>query len=287
MERVAELQTRIRSLTELRNVVGAMRSLSAVRVQQAHETILAIRQYTATITRALVEATPILPPPKERPPEDEPITSTIVVAFGSEHGFVGAFNNHVLEHAAAHLENAGDRLFIVGSRGAMVAAEQHHVVTWSCPMASHVGGVDEVALRVAEEIARVGSSALAKVVLIYTRSTGGALWRVVAETLLPFDLAPYVPRSMDRPTPISNLASRALLDKLIEELVFAQLTHAAMESFASESTARRSAMESAYDNIEDKLTDLGRLEREGRQDEITTELLDVITGAEAMADATP
>jgi F-type H+-transporting ATPase subunit gamma len=41
-------------------------------------------------------------------------------------------------------------------------------------------------------------------------------------------------------------------------------------------------MESAHDNIESKLAELTRLEREGRQEEITTELLDVVTGAEAM-----
>lgn len=286
MQRLAELQARIRSLGELRDVVGAMRSLSAVRVQQAHETILAIRQYTELVALALAESAPGLPLPPEAAVGEEQEIATTVVAYGSEHGFVGGFNDHVLEHAAAHLERPGDRLFVVGSRGARIAAERHHVVAWSCPMASHVGGVDDVAVRVAEQIGRAGGDGVAKVVLVYTRTSGAARWRVVAETLLPFDLVAYVPRRMHRrPPPISNLTPRALLDKLIEELVFAELTHAAMESFASESAARLASMKSAHDNIEDKLALLERLEREGRQDEITTELLDVITGAEAMADA--
>ncbi len=126
-------------------------------------------------------------------------------------------------------------------------------------MASHVGGVDDVALKTAEEIARASAGELSKVVLVYTQSSGAATWRVVAETLLPFSMTADP----------------------------AQLTHAAMESFASENVARLTAMKLAHDNIEDKLALMTRLEREGRQEEITTELLDIVTGAEAMARPTP
>jgi F-type H+-transporting ATPase subunit gamma len=286
VQRLADLQNRIRSLGDLRDVVGAMRSLSAVRVQQAQETLLAIRQYASIVESALAEAAPRSPPASGLPSGDDPdaLTTTAVVAFGSEHGFVGAFNDHVLDHAIAHLGRAGDPLLLVGTRAAMIAAERRRPIAWTCPMASHVGGVDEVALRTAEEIARRAAGELTRVVLVYTRCSGGATWRLVAETLLPFDVAPYLPRRRDKPPPISNLASKELFDKLVEELVFAQLTHAAMESFASESVARLTAMKSAHDNIEDKLALMTRLEREGRQEEITTELLDVITGAEAMAE---
>jgi F-type H+-transporting ATPase subunit gamma len=289
MERLADLQNRIRSLGELREVVGAMRSLSAVRVQQAHETLLAIRQYAGIIESALADVTPGLPVLADTSTRAAPAlrATSAVVVFGSEHGFVGAFNDHVLDHAVAHLEGPEDRLLLVGSRAAMIATERRHRVAWTCPMASHVGGVDDVALKTAEEIARAGAGELTKVILVYTRSSGGATWRVVAETLLPFNMAPYTPRRKNRPAPVSNLASKELFGKLVEELVFAQLTHAAMESFASENAARLTAMKSAHDNIEDKLALMTRLEREGRQEEITTELLDIVTGAEAMAQRTP
>jgi F-type H+-transporting ATPase subunit gamma len=289
VQRLAELQGRIRSLGELRDVVGAMRSLSAVRVQQAHDTLLAIRQYAGIVEAALADAAPSLPTPRVAAQgELQTPTATAVVAFGSEHGFVGAFNDHVLDRAVAHLGAPRDRLLVVGSRAALIAAERRHPVAWTCPMASHVGGVDEVAMRAAEEIARSGADELSRVVLVYTRSSGSATWRLVAETLLPFDVEPYLPRRRrNKPAPVSNLSSQELFDKLVEELVFAQLTHAAMESFASENTARLAAMESAHDNIENKLVDMSRLEREGRQEEITTELLDVVSGAEAMAGRRP
>jgi F-type H+-transporting ATPase subunit gamma len=286
MHRLADLQIRIRSLGELREVVGAMRSLSAVRVQQAHETLVGIREYAAIVEGALAQAALRLPVSPSRVTDDPvaPPPPAAVVAFGSEHGFVGALNQHVLDRAVAHLGGAGDRLLVVGSRGAMLAAERGRTPAWTSPMASHTGGVDEVALRIAEEIARGAPGDIGRVVLVYTRSSGGATWRVVAETLLPFDIEPYLPRRGERSlSPLSNLAPRELFDKLVEEIVFAQLAHAAMESYASENAARLAAMESARDNIESKLTELTRLEREGRQEEITTELLDVVIGAEATA----
>lgn len=265
-----------------------MRSLSAVRVQQAQETLLAIRQYAAIVEGALHDAAPRSPRSWAGPRGDESDASptTAVVAFGSEHGFVGGFNEHILERAVAHLARPGDRLLLLGSRGAVLATERRHPVAWTCPMASHAGGVDEVARRAAEEIARNAASGVAKVILVYTKCSGGATWRLVAETLLPFDVAPYLPRRSDKPPPLSNLASEDLFAKLVEELVFAQLTHAAMESFASENVARLTVMKSAHDNIEDTLGVLGRLESEGRQEEITTELLDVVTGAQALTDRT-
>lgn len=285
MQRLADLQNRIRSLGDLRDVVGAMRSLSAVRVQQAHETLLAIRQYTSIIEGSLTEVAPSLPGLTEGSADGStaPHPTTAVVAFGSEHGFVGAFNEHVLEHAVAHLAGPDDRLLLIGSRAALIATERRQPVSWTCPMAAHIGGIDDVALRAAEEIARDPKDDLTRVVIVYTRSSGGATWRLVAETLLPFNAAPYLPRRRDRPAPLSNLAPKDLFDKLVAELVFAQLTRAATESFASENAARLAAMKSAHDNIDDKLVEMTRLEREGRQEEITTELLDVVTGAEAMA----
>jgi F-type H+-transporting ATPase subunit gamma len=153
-------------------------------------------------------------------------------------------------------------------------------------MASQVGGIDEVALRIAEQLGkRSAEGGLRRIILVYTRSSGGATWRIVTETLLPLDVRSFLPRRLDRPTAISHLPPNALLDGLIAELLFAQLAHAATESFASENTARLAAMESATDNVANKLDELGRIERELRQEEITTELLDVVTGAEAITEA--
>jgi F-type H+-transporting ATPase subunit gamma len=279
VQRLADVQSRVQSLGELQEVITALRSVSAARVQQAHAVLDSIRQYTAIVQDALSEAARGFPLPPEAGGGG---TSGFVVAFGSEHGFVGAFNERVLTHAALERTKT-DALFVVGSRAVLAANERHLGVAWSCPMASQTGGIDEVALRVAEELGRASRAAeTARVVLAYTRTSGGATSRIVTETLLPFDVRPYSPRGPDRPRALSNLSPRALLDGLIDELLFAQLAHAATESFASENAARLAAMESASDNVASKLDDLRRVERTLRQEEITTELIDVVTGVEAI-----
>jgi F-type H+-transporting ATPase subunit gamma len=87
--------------------------------------------------------------------------------------------------------------------------------------------------------------------------------------------------------PLHNLPAEVLLERLIADYVFALMTEAAVESLASENAARFAAMGSAHDNVSKKLEQLRQDARQARQSEITTELLDLVTGAEAQHDADP
>jgi F-type H+-transporting ATPase subunit gamma len=85
-----------------------------------------------------------------------------------------------------------------------------------------------------------------------------------------------------RPAPLSNLAPGRLIDRLIGEYFFAQLVRGATESFASENAARVALTQSARHSIEGRLEELNSEQRELRQEQITNEILEVITGAEAL-----
>ena len=76
-----------------------------------------------------------------------------------------------------------------------------------------------------------------------------------------------------------------MLDRLAAEYLFAQLCEAAMHAFEAENEARTMAMASAKTNIETKLVGLSQRERQLRQEEITTEIIELATGAEALANA--
>jgi F-type H+-transporting ATPase subunit gamma len=75
---------------------------------------------------------------------------------------------------------------------------------------------------------------------------------------------------------------RRLFDELAAEYMFAMLEAAAMESFASENAARFRTMEAAHENIEKKIVEFERTARRMRQEAVTTEILDLIAGFEAM-----
>lgn len=139
------------------------------------------------------------------------------------------------------------------------------------------------ARRVTDEIyRRYGTGELAALDMLYARYDGGGRSTVTRQSLLPVDFNLFPP-PVHPARPLTNLAPATLVMRLVEEYVFSAIARAAMESFASENAARMVAMQSASRNIEEKIAELEQTARQLRQDEITTEMLDVVTGAQALS----
>ena len=77
----------------------------------------------------------------------------------------------------------------------------------------------------------------------------------------------------------------AILDDLLPQYVITKVYFALLESAASENAARRRAMTAATDNAEELIKVLTRQANRARQDEITTEIMEIVGGAEALAHA--
>ena len=149
-------------------------------------------------------------------------------------------------------------------------------------MATRLAGAPDAVNRLTSELyARIARGEVARVEVMFGRYRQGAASTIERLLLLPLDTATLVAKP-GRQVPLHNLPPRPLLEKLMAEYVFALLTEAAVESIATENAARFAAMESAHDNVEKKLSGLEKDARQARQTEITSELLDLITGAEAM-----
>ena len=267
--RLADLEGRIASISDLDDVVGAMRALAAVRMRQAQECLHAARATAETVRTALDSARALLPAPKDVQPE----RSRTAVVFGTEHGFAGAYNERLLEHLS------GDSVIVVGSRAVTLARDQGLDLIAGLAAASHPSGALDVAHRTAAELARhleQTGQATADVVF----GTGGlsAVPSFARRQLLPA-AKPARPRAAV--PPLHDLDPRALVAALAHEALVADLACIAMESLAAESAARMQAMSAASDNIERKLTDMRRTEHRARQDQVTTELLDLVTGTRA------
>jgi F-type H+-transporting ATPase subunit gamma len=123
---------------------------------------------------------------------------------------------------------------------------------------------------------------LTRVEVMFARNHEGGDTTIERLLLFPIDPVSFA-RGHRRQLPLHNLPAADLLQKLVEDYVFALLTEAAVESLASENAARFAAMQSAHDNASKKLEQLRQEARQARQDEITTELLDLVTGAEVQA----
>jgi F-type H+-transporting ATPase subunit gamma len=275
MEQLPRLQARIGSLKDLRGLVRALRALAASQLQAAQEALDGIRRYVTVVEDAIAEGASLLPEAAREAPVPGVAAPGVLILVCSEHGFVGAFNERLLDRAE-ELRVPGEDLMIIGRRGAVLAEERGLDVTHSFPMATHIGGVLGVTRRVAEHLTDIVS---AKVVFGDYQKNGASAPE--ARTILP--LAPdLLARADSRDRPVYHLPPEDLLQRLAGEYLFAEITRAVMESLVSENGARLQVMGAADHNIGDKLQELGREEQILRQEAVTSELLDVIVGSEAI-----
>ena len=275
MEQLPRLQARISSLRELRDLVRALRALAASHVQEAQGALAGMRRYVEVVEDAIAEGAALLPETDGLATSSESSDASVLIVVCSEHGFAGAFNKRLLGRAEAERKE-GQELMVIGRRGAMLAAERGLEVDRSFAMATHVGGVLGVTRRVAGYLAAASTADV-----VFGSYRRGGNFESEARSVLPLDPVLLVGFERRSP-PLHHLAPDALLQRLASEYLFAEITRAVMESLASENGARLRVMETADHNIGDKLEGLRRLENTLRQEAITSELLDVVTGSEAI-----
>lgn len=287
MERLAAMEARIRSLHQLHEVIGAMRSLAAAHLQQASEALPAARAYVSIVDAAFAEALALARDTETSPPSDEDTaqpdtppspagpspTSLGLVVFTAEHGFVGGFNHRLTEEIRAI---APRRLFVVGTRGAAVLREAGLSLDWWGAAAVDTRTVMEVGRRITDDVyALFDRQILARLDMLFGRLLENGTWTLVREPLLP--LAPALSPRSTAPPPLHYLTPPALLERLVEEHLLADMVRGTTEALAAENAARLHAMSNAFDNIDRKLDDLEAEARRVRQEQITEELLDLIS----------
>jgi len=283
MAQEREIAIRITSLNELREIVAAIRAMAASQMQQALRSLEAISGYSEQIRGALSEAAILLPPARADEAAARPNKSGLVV-FCAEHGLCGGFNEHPLRAAerATAASHGGLALIVVGTRGAQICRERGLSPDLVLPMATHCAGVTGAARRVAAELYRMFSERrIAGVEVVYTQHSGAQLPRIERHRLLPLEV-PVVPKVATQLPPIINLRPQRLFDDIVGEYFFAMLENAAMQSFFSENSTRFRTMEAAHQNIQNKSGELTKLSQRLRQESITTEILELISGSAAL-----
>lgn len=267
--RSEELAARIDSIGQLGSVIGALRGIATAQVQRCRSCVDGVRAYADTIGRAITHALTLLPPGAASAPTG---ANAALVLFCAEQGFAGAFTQRVFEAVGARLQH--DRLLVIGRRGQRAADALGLKPVWSAPAIAHVGGAAGLADRIAGELSRVVRSGVGRVDIAYARPLDGSGLKIECFSLLPLDLGRFSGAAASIP-PLVQLPPAQLLQQLAIEYLRAQLTEAALLSFAAENTARMMAMTAARDNIRRTLESLKREARIARQDAITEEVVEL------------
>jgi F-type H+-transporting ATPase subunit gamma len=278
--RLAEIERHVSSIEELQRIVGAMRAIASMRVQEALRALASVRAYGSAMAAAVREALAIAADERIAPGESQRRGRRAIVVFTSEHGFVGGFNERLIE-AAGIKAQLGDTLLIVGSRGAALASDRGLAVASRHAMATRLASVPEVVQRVQEGLyPRIASAEIVRAEVVFGSHQRSGATAIECRQLFPLDLS--VRRGRSEPLPLHDLPAAELLEMLTAEYILSQLTEAATESLAAENAARFAAMEAAHDNVGKKLQGLRLDASRARQEEVTTELLDLVIGQQAV-----
>ncbi len=281
-ERVSDIVTQIQNVRQLQAVVTAMRGIAASRAQKGRALLAGIESYTDVVSRAIGQALSLLPPDvtSARPVRNAGLG---LILFCAEQGFAGAFSERVLDAAAGDIEGAVN--LVIGTRGVVVANERRIKTAWSTAMATNVDAIPRFANLLADTLyGYFATGTIARVDVLFSRTVSGKGIQIDRHSLLPIDFGRFK-RPIEKQAPLTTLTPELLLERLAAEYVYAQLCEAAMHTFEAESEARMLAMTSATTNIDTKLGGLSQREHQLRQEEITTEIVELAAGAQALAGA--
>ena len=283
-----EGERQIATIDGLRDVIHSMRSLAATYLRRAEERLAGMRAYAETVGRGIEDC---LWGREIALPEAEG-RGTAVLAFFSEQGLCGRFNEVIAEAASRHareIESAGPpgppRFIVVGRRGPALVRREKFEVLAELASTTSPDGEDVVVHRIARTVLELhGRGEFRQLYLLYARYLSPGKIEPAFERVLPLDLSQWRDPEARRTTrPHLALGRLGLLRELVGEYAFISLFRAMTESLAGEHGMRLQSMEAAKGNIDDTLDDLRLQSRIQRQNEITEELLDVVSGSEALS----
>jgi len=276
-----QIEKQIQTIEGLRDIIHSMRSLAATYLTRAEERLDGVRAYADTIGRAIEDC---LFGREIRLPEGEARGSAILVFF-SEQGFCGRFNEVIAEAAARYAPTVDSPHFIVvGKRGPALLRRDGLSILAELPSTTSPDGADAVIQGITKSVLDLyDRGAFAQLYLLYARYLSPGRIEPAFERILPLDLTPWREAGKARTSPPHLALPRlSLLWELVQEYAFISLYRAFAESLAGENGMRLQSMEAAKSNIDDTLSDLQRMVSIQRQNEITEELLEVVSGAEAL-----
>jgi F-type H+-transporting ATPase subunit gamma len=281
-----EVRRRIKSVKNIAQVTRAMAAVSTYKARHAHEAMLATRPYAQLAWKVLNDLAHQVGADGKLHPlfETRPVQTIGIVLITGNRGLCGAFNHNLAEVAIGfiHQQQAQAKVITIGKKGRdelMLQRGVHIVHEFSSPPA--VPGVMDVApiARAALDGFRNGEFDL--VHLIYA-----SFVNTLTQTPTVKQLLPLTPTGQAAATDyIYEPSPSEILDVLVPRFTELQIYQAILESLASEHSARMVAMRNATDNAEQLVGDLTLHHNKARQQGITSELLDIAGGAEALAQA--
>lgn len=285
MANLKEIRNRIASVSSTMQITSAMKMVSAAKLKKAQDAITAMRPYADKLTELLQNLSANLDADSGSAyAEVREVRKVLVVAVSSNRGLCGAFNANIVKQGTvlAREVYAGKQVdfLTLGKKAHDLLRKRFTVI------ANHNEVFDNLTF---EEVSAIADTLMQyfsegtydRIVLVYNRFKNAATQIVTTEQFLP--IQPLTDGERGSADYIFEPSEAEIVEQLIPKSLKTQLYKAVRDSFASEHGARMTAMHKATDNASEMKDQLTLTYNKARQAAITNEILEIVGGAEALA----
>lgn len=291
MPTLREVRNRIGGVKKTQKITRAMKMVAAAKLRRAQSSVVAARPYARGMKALLQHLLPSMQPGVEPLLTARPVQRLGLIVITSDRGMCGAFNANILRTAQAHMaavmpdfRTAGSvRLFLIGKKGSDFFTKQQLPVAAKYPgFFNHLnqGEAAGVVRTIMDQFLR---GEVDRVDIIFNEFKSVAQQRIVVEQFLP--LVPEADASGALASGVDYIyepSQSGIISALLPRFINFAFWKALLESNASEQGARMAAMENATENARELIDTLQLQYNKARQAAITKELLEVVSGAEAL-----
>jgi F-type H+-transporting ATPase subunit gamma len=293
MASAREMRLRIRSIKNISQVTRALEAVSASKVRKAIATVVATRAYATKAWQVLTHVA-------EQPGRENlhplltermNVRNALAVVISGDRGLAGAYNTNIIRFTARNFDDykAPVKYIAVGRKGRdlLLRRRKQVVAEFSnLPAAPAFSDVSAIGRLAVDEYTNGNAD---EVWLVYTDFISMSRQEPVVKKLLPVELKAeheHVVYDRQRSTPAAYIYEpdgAEILDEIIPRFTALQVFQAILEALASEHAMRMVAMHNATDNARELANDLQLEYNNVRQQTITSDILDIVGGAEALA----
>jgi F-type H+-transporting ATPase subunit gamma len=285
-----DMRRRIRAVKSTQQITKAMKMVAASKLRRAQEKALATRPF-ARVARRVVASIAARVDQAEHPllvrRPDAERRATLAIVITADRGLCGSFNTNIVKATSTFLRENTSRtvsLGLVGRKGRDILNRRGVPVRFeyvNLPKTISIPDAENVAAPAVEDFVagRVDS-----VYLIYNEFKSALQQRVIVEQLLPLEplLAEELAAAQTATEYIYEPSPERIFEVLLVRLVQTQVLRALVESTAAFYAAQMTAMDAATRNSSDMLDDLTLTMNKIRQAAITREIIEVVSGAQAL-----
>jgi F-type H+-transporting ATPase subunit gamma len=291
MANLKEIRNSIASVSSTKQITMAMKMVSAAKLRKAQDAVIKMRPYATKLQEVLSEVCSNLDSANENPlMKHREIKNVLIIVLTSNRGMCGAFNSNILKQAVLYAQETYPQQYAAGKLhfwcfgkkgGDFYRLKKYQVAGAESSIFDHLTyrntsqfAEDFMAKYLAHEFDRID--------LIYNRFKNAAVQITTIEQFLPVPLNIPKPGKGSKKFYIFEPGEEEIIEQLVPKTLKIQLFKALLDSYASEQGARMTAMHKATDNATVMIRDLKLKYNKARQASITNEILEIVSGANAL-----